>query len=74
MANNESQTGWSVCPGDARWVKVPGIVKPINCGAADRARLVAAAPDLLEALQAIRPYLNSGEAIVADAAIAKATR
>lgn len=39
----------------------------------DDARLIAAAPELLEALIAIRPYLNAGEALLADAAIAKAT-
>jgi len=46
---NESMTGWRVCPGDVRWVQVPGIVKPINCGSADRARLIAVAPDAHEA-------------------------
>ena len=36
------------------------------------ARLIAAAPDLLEALESILPFLVGGEAIVASAAIRKA--
>jgi len=47
-------------------VKQPDFTKANAC-------LIAAAPDLLAALQAIRPYLNAGEALIADAAIAKAT-
>jgi hypothetical protein len=39
--------------GDATYVRVPGVVKPINCGSKDRARLIAAAPALLEALQGL---------------------
>jgi hypothetical protein len=36
-------------------------------------RIAAAAPDLLEALQAVLPHLLAGEALVSRAAIAKAT-
>lgn len=43
------------------------------CGNTEaNARLIAAAPDMLTALEAIRPYLQAGEAILVDAAIAKA--
>lgn len=37
------------------------------------ARLIAAAPELLEALNSVLPYVNAGEALIVRAAIAKAT-
>lgn len=42
---------WRVCAGDSRRVAVPNIVKPIDCGTQDRARLIAAAPEMLAALR-----------------------
>jgi hypothetical protein len=45
-----TEAKWNVCLGDATHVQVPGVAKPINCGSVDRARLIAAAPDLYEAL------------------------
>lgn len=45
------RTQWIVAPGDPTFVFVPGIVKPIACGSKERARLIAAAPELKEALQ-----------------------
>ena len=42
---------WRVAPGDARCVFFSGVAKPINAGTAERARLIAAAPDMLAALQ-----------------------
>lgn len=44
---------WKVCAGDATYVQVQGVAKPIACGSKERARLIAAAPDLLEALEAL---------------------
>lgn len=37
------------------------------------ARLIAAAPQLLEALQAVLPYVSAGEALIVRAAIEAAT-
>jgi hypothetical protein len=52
MSENKHTPGpWSVCAGDASWVSLPGVVKPINCGNKANARLIAAAPDMLAALQ-----------------------
>lgn len=42
---------WHVALGDKAYVCVPGVVKPINCGSAERAKLIAAAPELLAALR-----------------------
>jgi hypothetical protein len=43
---------WKVCAGDATYVQVPGVAKPISCGSQERAHLIAAAPALLEACKA----------------------
>lgn len=43
---------WYVAPGDARLVSMPGIVKPINCGNAANAHLIAASPELAETVLA----------------------
>jgi len=79
-----SATGlWTVCPGDARWVSVPGVAKPINAGSAERAQLIAAAPELLKTLELIADGLSAdgrtmdgmtkaAAVIKARAAIAKA--
>jgi len=80
MTKQSHTPGWIVAAGDSRYVAIPGVVKPINCGSADRARLIAAAPELLEALkQALRDGERDGPAsamaslnIVGRAAIAKA--
>lgn len=42
---------WKVCPGDASCVSVPGVVKPIACGSQERARMIAATPELVESLR-----------------------
>lgn len=64
----------------AIWVEDAGAMRVCtvrNCDSdLDRARLIAAAPDLLEALQEIvknDPYSQSSAGIIARAAIAKAT-
>lgn len=44
---------WRVCAGDPTRVQIPGVAKPILCGSKERARLIAAAPDLLAFVQGI---------------------
>ncbi len=74
----EAKQNWRVAPGDAKYVFFEGVARPINCGSAERAQMVAAAPDLLAVLkQARREYgaftSISGETLVQiDAVIAKA--
>ncbi len=53
------------------WVQFPS--EAFNAMQSANMALMAAAPDLLEALKAVRPYLNAGEALIVDAAILKAT-
>jgi len=43
--------GWRVAAGDSTCVFVPGVAKPIACGSKERALIVAAAPDMLAALE-----------------------
>lgn len=72
---------WNVCPGDATCVHVDGVAQPMRCGSKSRARLTAAAPDLLQALTALLDgHTSSGTFRMeqpsidkARAAIAKAT-
>jgi len=69
---------WRVAPGDARCVFFSGVAKPINAGTAERARLIAAAPDMLAALEMIESCLspddNDEAAKAVRAAIRKATQ
>lgn len=82
-----SRQSWRVAPGDERFVFFAGVAKPIDCGSKERARMVAATPELLEALQALRAdvecyCLDRAEmrgrgvcpACMATAAITKATQ
>jgi len=39
---------WEVAAGDPTYVRVPGVVKPIQCGSQERARLIAQAPVLAD--------------------------
>ncbi len=57
-AANHTRVTWHVSAGDASYVSIPGVVKPIACGSKERARLIAAAPELLEALMATEAALN----------------
>jgi hypothetical protein len=52
MAQNQVHEGWRVAAGNAAFVSIPGVVKPIMCGSTSRAHLIAAAPDLLAACEA----------------------
>lgn len=45
---------YSISPVNPAWVYVPGVLKPIKCPNASVARLIAAAPELLEALRVIQ--------------------
>lgn len=47
-----SERKWTVCAGDPAYVSV-GTAKPINCGSKERARLIAAAPEMYEALKTV---------------------
>lgn len=59
QALGASATGlWTVCPGDARFVSIPDVAKPINAGSIDRARLIAAAPELKEQLATMTALLR----------------
>ena len=58
--------------GPAQGLVVADIRSPLSEHGREDAALIAAAPDLLAALKAIKPYLVGGEAIIANAAIAKA--
>lgn len=53
-------TPWTVAAGDASYVRVPGVVKPINCGSVERAALIVRAvnayDDLVKALEHERAY------------------
>jgi hypothetical protein len=69
MSAKQQMTGWKVCPGDSRWVQIPMVVKPINCGSADRARLIAAAPELLAACKDALWALDNMSAILNWAAL-----
>lgn len=74
---------WFVAPDRKDLVFVPGVLQPMRCGSAERARLVAAAPKLLKALQSIVDSLaehddegmieHAEQMIAARAAIAEAT-
>lgn len=52
---------WHVAPGDPTHVFV-GTAKPINCFSVDRAKLIAAAPDLLDVLLQIAAPFDAAKA------------
>src|SRR4051812_7377138 len=73
---------WKIAAGDNRYVSLPGIVKPIPCGSQANARLIAASPELYEALEEMLgtfggadPDDEHGNAVLdrAIAALTKAT-
>lgn len=73
----QRDTAWRIAAGDPTCVFVPGVAKPINCGSQERAKLIAAAPELLATLQAVQLVLQytSDDSKLAEqisAAIAKA--
>lgn len=77
LLERTGMSNWQICLGDPTHVNV-GTAKPIDCGSRDRARLIAAAPDLLECVQ---QFLKQGDfnsphwlGDKARAAIAKATQ
>ncbi len=57
----------------ARWDAENQRSRAASAAAAEQNRRADCYDDLLAALQHIRPYLNAGEALLADAAISKAT-
>lgn len=66
---------WRIAPGDPTCVFVPGVAKPIACGSQERARLIAAAPELLHELRLLNVDENGEQKQNTPAAriIAKAT-
>lgn len=62
------QESWRVAAGDASYVLITGVAKPIACGSTARARLIAAAPDLLDFAQSMVVALDlAAELFPADA-------
>jgi hypothetical protein len=70
-----SASHWSIALGDPTYVCVPGIAKPIACGSRERARLIAAAPQMLEALREADPHGDAQATIraLAHAALSQET-